>query len=106
MTIKLQNTITGQYFANGAWDSDNKNAQKIEKDSPEHIVIRHTWEMAHTTEVSKDVERGREMMAKADKMRHNASTNRATYSRNTRVQNMMIGRADALHAKALGLMFA
>ena len=106
MTIKLQNTITGQYFANGAWDSDNKNAQKIEKDSPEHIMIRHTWEMSHTTEVSPDVEKGREMMAKADKMRRNASNNRATNSRNARVQNMMIGRADALHSKALGLMFA
>ena len=104
MKIKLKNTITGKYFSHGNWDADSKSAEEIEKDSPVHIVIRHTWDMSHTVEITENHGKGLELMEKAKKMRENAGCNRATNSRNTRVKNMLIGRADALEAKARSLM--
>jgi hypothetical protein len=46
--IKLQNRITGKFYANGAWDATFTQAEIIEEDSPSHIVLRHTWDMTHT----------------------------------------------------------
>lgn len=103
-TIKLQNILTGKFYAHGAWNSDFKNAEKVEKNSPTHSVIRYTWVMTHVIEIGEDYEKGMELLAKAEAMRANAGLNRATNSRNKKVERMMIGRADALEVKARKLM--
>jgi len=55
--------------------------------------------------VAADNLKGREMLRKAQAMRENAANNRGwNASRRARVERLMIGRADALHTKALKLM--
>tara|TARA_R110002012_G_scaffold286849_1_gene478590 strand:+ start:172 stop:744 length:573 start_codon:yes stop_codon:yes gene_type:complete len=49
--------------------------------------------------------KGRELLRKSEAMRENASNNRGwNADRRARVERLMIGRADALHTKALKLM--
>lgn len=49
--------------------------------------------------------KGHEMLRKAQAMRENAANNRGwNAGRRARVERLMIGRADALHTKALKLM--
>lgn len=105
--IKLRNKLTGKFFSTstGTWDADSYHASKIEKGSVELSVIAYTWDMTHVEEISEDMERGRELLKKAEQMKKNAYLNRATNSRNSKVARMMIGRADALESKALALIF-
>ena len=51
MKIILKNRITGNYYANGAWNANWETAEEIERDSVEHIFIRHTWEYSHVMEL-------------------------------------------------------
>ena len=48
-------------------------------------------------------EQAKTLLQKADEIQRNAGRNRATNSRNLKVQRMMIGRADALRVKAYQL---
>jgi len=49
--------------------------------------------------------KGRELLRKSEAMRENAANNRGwNAGRRARVERLMIGRADALHTKALKLM--
>jgi len=55
--------------------------------------------------VAADNIKGRELLRKSEAMRENASNNRGwNADRRARVERLMIGRADALHTKALKLM--
>jgi hypothetical protein len=49
--IKLQNTITGKFYANGKWESDWNNAQAIKDGSPELAVVHAAWEMDFVVEM-------------------------------------------------------
>lgn len=50
MKIKLQNTLTGNFYANGQWNADEAGAEIIT--SPVDLaVIRYTWEMLFVREI-------------------------------------------------------
>ena len=54
-------------------------------------------------EIETNKEQAKTLLKKADEIQRNAGRNRATNSRNLKVQRMMIGRADALRVKAYQL---
>lgn len=50
MKIKLQNTLTGNFYAGGAWNADEAGAEVIT--SPADLAfIRLAWEMASVREI-------------------------------------------------------
>ena len=54
-------------------------------------------------EIETNKEQAKTLLQKADEIQRNAGRNRATNSRNMKVQRMMLGRADALRVKAYQL---
>lgn len=51
-TIRLRNTITGLFYVAGAcFSATAETATVIERNSPEHVMIRHTFTMANVEEV-------------------------------------------------------
>jgi hypothetical protein len=51
-TIRLRNTITGLFYVSGACFSANvEDATIIERNSPDHVMIRHTFAMDYVEEV-------------------------------------------------------
>jgi len=45
--IKIQNKITGLYYANGSFAANFAEAELIEENSPSFFVIKHTFDFTH-----------------------------------------------------------
>ena len=46
--IKIQNKITGLYYANGSFAANFAEAELIEENSPSFFVIKHTFDFTHS----------------------------------------------------------
>ena len=122
MNNLLKNKITGEYYNGRNFEGGIETAVQIDtNDETFMTAFRYTWgnnfeivkpdpmkrkptkALSDVLEVLDVIEARKKLLAKADKMRKNAYLNRATNSRNAKVARMMIGRADALEAKAYNL---